>query len=63
VKRDTVSVETLTHTVHTIHVDLRELLGTIDVTDGTVQLVVETPSGRAKRVQIPNHLLVERRDW
>lgn len=58
-KRDSVQVDTQTHTVHTVHIDLRELLGRIDVTDGTVQLVIEMPSGRAKRVQIPNHHLVE----
>ena len=59
--QNTVPASTFTRTVHTVHVDLADLLRQYDVTDEVV-LMVETPSGRAKRVVIGGNFLAPSRD-
>lgn len=56
-RRDTVSASTYTRTIHMVDVDLADLLGAFDVTDEVI-LMVQTPSGRAKRVAIGGNFLV-----
>jgi hypothetical protein len=60
-RRDTVSVETHTRTTHYVNVDLAALLGQFDVTDEVV-LLLDTPSGRAKRVAVGGNFLAPRRN-
>jgi hypothetical protein len=55
--RDTVAATTFTVTTHHVQVDLAGLLGQFDVTDQVV-LVIETPSGRPKRVALQGGFLV-----
>lgn len=59
--RREVSAETFTRTTHIVSVDLADLLGQFDVTDEVV-LMIETPSGRAKRVAIGGNFLVAPRN-
>jgi hypothetical protein len=56
--RHDVLATTFTRTVHTVHVDLRDLLSQYDPTDEVV-LMIETPSGRAKRVHVGGNFLTE----
>jgi len=60
-RRETASVETHTRTTHYVNVDLRDLLGRFDVTDEVV-LLVDTPSGRAKRVAVGGNFLAPTRN-
>lgn len=60
-RRETASVETHTRTTHYVNVDLRDLLGRFDVTDEVV-LLVDTPSGRAKRVAVGGNFLAPARN-
>lgn len=55
-RRD-VATETFTRTVHHVSVDLVAVLAGFDPTDDVV-LVIETPSGRPKRVSIAGGFLV-----
>jgi len=59
-RRD-VTASTFSRTVHTVHVDLADLLSAYDVTDEVI-LMVETPSGRAKRVHLGGNFLVPTHD-
>lgn len=52
-----VHAETFTRTVHHISVDLAAVLSGFDPTDEVV-LVIETPSGRPKRVTMSGQFLV-----
>lgn len=62
-RRDNASVTTHTHTTHHVIVDVAHLLRDIDPGDEVV-VVLETPSGRSKRVAIPANLLTPRaEDW
>jgi hypothetical protein len=56
-RRQTVSAQTFTRTIHMVDVDLTDLLSGFGIEDEVV-LMVQTPSGRAKRVAIPANLLV-----
>ena len=56
-RRDTVTVDTRSVTTHVVHVDLAALLGQYDVTDNVV-LMINTPSGRDKRVALGGNFLL-----
>lgn len=56
-KRDTVSAETFTRTIHMVDVNLADLLSQFGIEDEVV-LVIQTPSGRAKRVALSANFLV-----
>jgi len=55
-RRDKVSAETFTITTHHVQVDLAALLAQFDVTDQVV-LLIQTPSGRSKRVALNGSFL------
>jgi len=59
--RDTVSVQTHTQTIHYVDVNLADLLGQFDVTDQVV-LMIQTPSGRSKRVALGGNFLAPTRN-
>ena len=54
----TASVQAVTVTTHVIHVDLEPQLRGIDILDSVV-LMINTPSGRPKRVALGGNFLVE----
>jgi len=63
-KRTTADVSTITVTTHVLHVDLAAQLRGIDPLDSVV-LMIQTPSGREKRVAIGGNFLVDGtvHDW
>jgi len=54
----TANVQTVTVTTHVLHVDLAAQLAGIDLMDNVV-LMINTPSGRSKRVALGGGFLVE----
>jgi hypothetical protein len=56
-RSDTVAATATTYTTHVVHVELAALLGAYDPTD-TVVVMIQTPSGRDKRVTIGGNFLV-----
>lgn len=57
-KRDTAAVTRMTFTTHVVDIDVADLLGDIDVTDGQVIVEIRTPSGRSKRVTLAPSFLI-----
>lgn len=60
-RRDNVSAQTVTRTIHVVHLDAADLLAQFDVTDEVV-LMISTPSGRDKRLALGGNFLAPRRN-